>query len=70
MRRSFGVTRLLFPLSKLLPHGDRRCGLADDLKRDGDTLTPVGFVSRIRELDDPEIVEVVTRSSLACALSA
>ena len=44
--------------------------LADDLKRDGGTLTPVGFVSRIRELDDPEIVEVVTRSSLACELSA
>jgi hypothetical protein len=44
--------------------------VADDLSRERsqNRLTIGRFVDRIRAVDDPEIVEVVTTSSLACAL--
>jgi len=44
--------------------------LADDLKREGKGLTVAGFVARVRRLDDPEIGEVVTGSTIICALTA
>lgn len=45
-------------------------GLADGLKDESGELTVGGFITRVRELDDPEIVEVVTKSSLVCALTS
>jgi hypothetical protein len=44
--------------------------LADNLKDEKGKLTAGRFISRVRQLDDPEIVEVVTKSSVVCALSA
>ena len=44
--------------------------LADHLKDEKGKLTAGRFISRVRQLDDPEIVEVVTKSSVVCALSA
>ncbi len=44
--------------------------LASDLADDGGTLSVARLISRVREMDDPEIVEVVTRSTLVCALTA
>jgi membrane-bound lytic murein transglycosylase MltF len=43
--------------------------LADDLRKERGTLTAGRFILKVRELDDPEIGEVVTRSSVVCALS-
>jgi hypothetical protein len=43
--------------------------LADHLKDEKGKLTAGRFISRVRQLDDPEIVEVVTKSSVVCALS-
>jgi hypothetical protein len=45
-------------------------GLAEDLEAEGDDLTVAGLIRRVREIDDPEIVEVVTRSTVVCALTA
>lgn len=44
--------------------------LAEDLKRERSErrLTVARFVERVREVDDPEIVRVVTGSAAACAL--
>lgn len=49
----------------------RVSGLADELQRERSRgrLTVGLFVERVRGLDDPEIVEVVTTSTLACALA-
>lgn len=44
--------------------------LADNLKDEEGKLTPARFVSRVRQLDDPEIVSVVAQSSVVCALTA
>lgn len=44
--------------------------LADNLKDEKGKLTAGRFIRRVRQLDDPEIVEVVTKSSVVCALSA
>ena len=44
-------------------------GLADALKDEGGKLTVGRFIGEVRDLDDPEIVEVVTRSSVVCAVS-
>ena len=44
--------------------------LADTLRGERGRLTIVRFVAKARQIDDPEIVEVVTRSSIACALSS
>lgn len=46
-------------------------GLAEDLQRERSQsrLTIGRFVERVRGLDDPEIVQVVTTSSVVCALS-
>lgn len=44
--------------------------LAEDVKREGRDLTAVGFINRVQAMDDPEIVSVVTRSSISCALTA
>lgn len=43
--------------------------LAENLKEERGKLTALGFVTRVRQLDDPEIVQVVTSSSVVCALS-
>ena len=47
-------------------------GLAEDLRRErGERRLTVGrFVERVRQVDDPEIFEVVSRSAVACALKA
>jgi hypothetical protein len=44
--------------------------LAEDLESEGENLTIAGLIGRVREMDDPEIVEVVTRSTVVCALTA
>jgi hypothetical protein len=46
-------------------------GLSEDLARERaqGRLTVARFVERVRGLEDPEIVEVVTTSSLGCALA-
>jgi hypothetical protein len=44
--------------------------LAEDLEAEGENLTVAGLIRRVREIDDPEIVEVVTRSTVVCALTA
>ncbi|QPQ54882.1 hypothetical protein IC614_11270 [Allosphingosinicella flava] len=46
----------------------RISSLADDLKEEGRSLTVRRFVDRVRQVDDPEIFEVVSASALACAL--
>jgi len=43
---------------------------ADDLKAQGGKLDIGRMVTRIREIQDPEIVQVVTRSAMLCALTA
>jgi hypothetical protein len=48
----------------------RIASLADDLKAEGRRLTVGGLIGRVREMDDPEIVQVVSSSTLVCALSA
>lgn len=42
--------------------------LADDLKKEGRRLTVVRFIERVRAVNDPEIFEVVSASTVACAL--
>lgn len=42
--------------------------LSGDLRAEGRNLTVGGFISRVRALDDPEIVQVVTGSAARCAL--
>lgn len=44
--------------------------LAGDLKDETGTLTVGGFATRVRQLDDPEIVQIVTQSSVVCALTS
>ena len=46
-------------------------GLSEDLSRErrAGRLTVFGLVDRVRALEDPEIVEVVTTSSPSCALA-
>lgn len=44
--------------------------LAESLRAQGGRLTVTGFVDRVAGLEDPEIVRVVTGSSVACALGA
>ncbi len=45
-------------------------GVADDLakERSQGKLTVGRFIERVRAVDDPEVAEVVTTSSVACAL--
>ena len=45
--------------------------MADELGRANDQqrLTLIGFIERVRAIDDPEILEVVTISAAACALA-
>ena len=46
--------------------------LAGDLRRERSEggLTVGRFVARVRQMDDPEIVRVVSSSAVACALTA
>lgn len=44
--------------------------LAGDLRDERGELTVGRLIGRVREMDDPEIVQVVTRSTLVCALTA
>lgn len=46
--------------------------LAGDLRRERSegALTVGRFVARVRQMDDPEIVRVVSSSAVACALTA
>ena len=44
-------------------------GLADSLRDEGGRLTLSRFLHRVAALDDPEIVGVVTSSSVACAIA-
>ena len=44
--------------------------LAGDLEAEGERLTLAGLIGRVREMEDPDIVEVVTRSTVVCALTA
>lgn len=44
--------------------------MAGGLRDERGELTAGRLIQRVRELDDPEIVEVVTRSTLVCALTA
>jgi hypothetical protein len=43
--------------------------LSEDLGREGRGLTVGRFIDRVRAMDDPEVVQVVTTSAAACALS-
>lgn len=43
--------------------------LADDLKTERN-LTAARFIDRVRKVNDPEIFEVVSTSTLACALKS
>ncbi len=42
--------------------------LSGDLRAEGRNLTVAGFIGRVRALDDPEIVPVVTSSAARCAI--
>ncbi len=44
--------------------------LADDLKGDKRRLTVARFIDRVRAVNDTEIFEVVSASTVACALKA
>lgn len=44
--------------------------LSNSLKDERGKLTVLRFIGRVRKLDDPEIIEVVTKSSVSCALTA
>ena len=46
--------------------------LSEDLRRERSErrLTVARFLERVREVDDPEILRVVTSSSVACAFRA
>jgi hypothetical protein len=46
-------------------------GLSEDLKRERSQgkLTILRFVERVRGMDDPEVVQVVSTSAAACALA-
>lgn len=48
----------------------RISALAEELREKGYRLTVASLIGPVREIDDPEIVEVVTGSTLVCALSA
>jgi hypothetical protein len=48
----------------------RLSGLAERLEAEGRALSVGRLIGEVREMDDPEIVEVVTGSTLVCALSA
>ncbi len=47
----------------------RISSLSSDLKAEGRELTVGRLVQRVREVDDPEIYEVVTVSAARCAFS-
>jgi len=44
--------------------------LAEDLQKEGRGLTVRRFVDRVRQVNDPEIFEVVSSSAVACALKS
>lgn len=44
--------------------------LADELGAEGRNLTVAQLAERVRAMDDPEIVSVVTGSAVACAFTA
>lgn len=44
--------------------------VADDLKAQGGQLNVGGLIARVRQVEDPEIVEVVSSSTVVCALTA
>ena len=43
---------------------------ADDLKAKGGQLGIGEMIARVRQIQDPEIVQVVSRSAMVCALTA
>ena len=47
---------------------DKLSDLAESVRSEGGRLTLSGFLDRVVALDDPEIVGVVTTSSVVCAL--
>jgi hypothetical protein len=54
-----------------LPQLQKISAAADELRNDRSrgSLTVGRFIGRIREINDPEIYQVVSSSSLACALA-
>ena len=44
--------------------------LAEDLKAEGGKLSVGGLITRVRQIEDPEIAEVVSSSTVVCALTA
>ncbi len=43
--------------------------LADGLKAEGRSISVLGLADRVRRLEDPEIVEVVSTSAAGCAFT-
>ena len=43
---------------------------AEDLQADGGKLNVGGLIARVRQINDPEIVQVVSSSTVVCALTA
>ena len=43
---------------------------ADDLKAKGGEIGIGEMIARVRQIQDPEIVQVVSRSAMVCALTA
>lgn len=43
---------------------------AEDLKSEGRKLNVGTLIARVRQIEDPEIVEVVSSSTVVCALTA
>lgn len=43
---------------------------AEDLEAQGGKLNVGGLIARVRQINDPEIVEVVSSSTVVCALTA
>ena len=43
---------------------------AEDLQAQGGKLNVGGLIARVRQINDPEIVEVVSSSTVVCALTA
>lgn len=55
-----------------LPQLQKISSLSEDLRQERSErrLTVARFLERVREVDDPEILRVVTSSSVACAFRA
>jgi hypothetical protein len=55
-----------------LPQLQKISSLADDLKKESGQgrLTVPRFLQRVNQVDDPEVIRVVTGSTISCALTS